>query len=109
MSETTNATLLNAATATGLGNPVIFQSARANHSIQVVLTGAPTAVKVALQGSIDGVTFNDIATWDTANGQVTGDILSVNGVNVVAVQANFATLTGGTVPTVSVFYSGKST
>lgn len=102
-----NATLLNAVAATGLGNPVIFRAVRSNHSFQVKSTGSPTAVKVYLWGTMDLTNYGLLGTWDTAAGQTDGDIMSVNGVNVIAVKGELVTLTAGTAPTVTMTYSGK--
>lgn len=99
-------TLLNAVTATGPSNPVIFQSSRNAHSVQVKLGGilAATGVKVTLEGTLDLTNYKTIATWDLAAGQVDGDILTVSDVAAIAVRANLVTLTGGTNPTVTVNY-----
>lgn len=103
-----SATLLNAVTATGASNPLIFQTARSRHTLQVVLGGAvaATAAVVTLKGTLDGVTFNTIATWSLAGGQVSGDLISVDHVNVIGVEASLDTFTGGTTPNCTANYSG---
>ncbi len=87
---------------------MIFQGARNSHSIQVHLGGTANATgcKVNLEGSMDLANYGVIATWDLAAGQVDGDIISVDKAGIIGIQANLATLSGGTAPTVTVNYIG---
>ena len=95
-------TSLVAAAATGAGLDLEMLSPRYVHGMQVILTGAPTAVRVDLEGSTDGgTTWGKVGTWDTADGKGSGDFLFVEGASVNRLRANLVTLTGGTVPTVT--------
>lgn len=107
--RTVSGKLLDAVAVTGAGSALIFQGTRNNHTIQVKSTGAPTGVKVTLKGTTDLGNYATIATWDTAAGQVDGDILVVSGPAVIGVKASLDTLTGGTVPTVTATYVGTDT
>jgi len=90
---------LNAATATGHGAVKKFPAPVNIVSCQVSWPDSPSAVKVTLRGSIDGVNFPVIATFDTGASGVNGDIISSNGLTaIVEARADLDTLTGaGTV------------
>ena len=94
--------ILNAATATGAGSGYPTDRIYADHGWMIVVTGAPTAVSVTLQGSLDGINW---VTLDTST-ITTSEIRFVTGKPVVQVRANLGTLTAGTSPTVSVDYVG---
>lgn len=94
-------TSLDAATATGLGDDLHFGLPKTKHSLQVIHTGTPTAVKVTLLGSNDGTNYTIIGTWDSADGHVSTDMIFVDGAPVTHVKANLVTLTAGTDPTVT--------
>lgn len=105
---TVSGNLLNAVTATGAGNPIIFQGSRNSHTFQVKLGGTapPTGCKVTLKGTLDLVNYATIATWDLSAGQVDGDILVVENPGIIGVKASLDTLSGGTAPTVTANYVG---
>lgn len=88
-------------TATGDSSVATFGNPLGQHAVQVAITGAPSAVKVLLKGSVNGTDYYTIGTWDTAAGLVTGDIVPFAGL-VSHLMATLDTLTGGTNPTVSV-------
>ena len=54
--------LLNAATATGASATWPVRMKPRNHSVQITITGAPTAVTVDLEGSLDDVTWISLAS-----------------------------------------------
>lgn len=86
---------LDAATATGPGAVIAFDVPKVNVSMEVVVTGAPSACTVLFEGSIDGVTFFTL-------GQTSGSSRATStNIAVVAVRANLDVLTGGTTPTVT--------
>lgn len=64
--------------------------------LQIDITGAPGAVVVTLNGSIDGVTFYPIQTYNA----ITGGLYFVANFTARFVQTVLTTLTGGTAPTV---------
>lgn len=99
--------LLAAATATGAGTAVHLRKGVQEHTVQVVITGAPTAVTVALEASLnDGATWNSIGTQAFAAGDLTAGSLMYHVVDKPAqyVRMNVTVLTGGTAPTVTAFY-----
>lgn len=99
--------LLAAATATGAGLSVNLRKVVLEHTVQVIITGAPTAVTVALEASLDnGVTWNSIGTQAFAAGDLTAGSLMyhVTGKAAELVRMNTTVLTGGTAPTVTAFY-----
>lgn len=73
-----------------------LECVRAKHAIQTVVTGAPTAVSIKLQGSLDGANWYDLATSTST----TGDYQTAIDKPARFVRANLGTLTGGTAPTV---------
>ena len=98
---------LNAATATGAGTAFYSSRPRRVVSMQVSFTGSPSAVKVYLQGTIDGTNWFTIATFDTGASNANGDIVTSSAHVVVGVRANLDTLTAGTSPTVSAVIVGS--
>lgn len=101
--STVKTALLSAAAATGNGTAVDIGFRYVN-AIQVVITGAPSAVALTIRGSLDdGTTFDTIAAFNTATGLVSGDIIIPTQVPLQWVIANLGTLTGGTAPTVTVY------
>lgn len=92
---------LSAVTTTGAGNAVNFSQPRRNISMQVVYTSNPSPVKVTLEGTIDGVDWFTLATFDTGAASVNKDIVQSNNFSVLSARANLVTLTGGTNPTVT--------
>ena len=73
------------------------------HSMQVILTGSPTAAIVQLQGALDPIdpTWFSIAEFSIAAGDATGAIKNVSACPVMALRAVLTGLTGGTSPTVT--------
>lgn len=97
-------TILNAATATGAGGSYSVPEKPtggqfSDYSWQTVITGAPTAVSITLQGSLDGVNWTVVDT-STATG---GESRPISGKPFAFLRANLGTLTGGTAPTVTVY------
>lgn len=99
---------LDAITGTAIGSVRDLGSPMPIHSMQVVHTGSPTVV-VGLEGSLDGVNFDILVTWDSgvqANGDmVTASAFSGTGIKAYPViryvRANCTTFTGGTNPTLT--------
>lgn len=76
-----------------------------HHTVQYSFTGTPTAVELYLQGSLDGGT-----TWNNITGPLAvkgGSIMFVYGY-CPYVRAKVVAITGGTSPTVTVKYAGRS-
>ncbi len=62
-------------------------------SLQVVLAGTVTTAIVLLQGSIDGVSWFTLATWDKATPQTSGDLVYAVDKPVQYVRASLTTFT----------------
>lgn len=102
--QQTVVTLLNAVTATGAGSITTLSTGMEIHTWTTVVTGAPSAVSINLEGSIDGTNFFTLDNETTT----TSDMQHVVNKAVTSIRANLATLTGGTAPTVTVKYIGKT-
>lgn len=103
-------TFLDAATSTGASNIKRLAFLVSHHTVQVTITGAPTAVTVDLEGSIDGVTFFSLATHAFTAGELTATKAMFHVIDkpVSYVRSNLTVLTAGTSPTVTVKYEGES-
>ena len=100
--------LLDAAIATGPS--AVFANGLSNaHSVQVNITGAPTAVTVIVDGSLDqGANWDTIATLAFTAGELAAGLatLSIGGKPRDAIRHDLTVLTGGSSPTVT-SYHGK--
>lgn len=103
-------TFLDAATATGESSIKALPFLVSAHSVQATITGAPTAVTVDLEGSLDGETFFVLATHPFTAGELTAAAALFHVIErpVNFVRVNLLTLTAGTAPTVTVKYDGDS-
>lgn len=102
MADPSKFTSLAAVTAVGAGSALANVGTNSLFTMQVILTGSPTAAIVVLEGSLDnGTTYSTILTWDIAAGRASGDLVTIAGYGVDNVRARLTTLTGGTVPTVT--------
>ena len=88
---------LNAATTTGAGTAITFDTPRSALSLQATVTGSPSLVTVLLEGSIDGSTFHNMNAGLSDSGLVGANILTP----VIALRANVTQLAGGSSPTVT--------
>lgn len=88
------AVALNAVVATGASPSIDLGQAFASHTMQTVVTGAPT-VSATLQGSLDGTNWATLATTTSA----TGDMQHAVDKPVRFLRVNLGTFTGGTAPT----------
>ena len=102
--------LANAATATGVSTSWAVRMKPRNHSVQITITGAPTAVTVDLEGSLDGNTWVSLASHVMSAGELTAAAALFHVVDkaVRYVRINILTLTGGTAPTVTTLYEGET-
>lgn len=91
---------LDGAAVTGVGATHDLEGSLANHTMTVVITGAPTSLNVDLEISHDSVNWIAVGT---ASGS--GAFKLVRGTVTVAryVRANLTVLTGGTAPTVTAY------
>ena len=102
--------LLNGATATGASTSHPVRMKPRNHTIQVTITGAPTAVTVDLEGSLDDTTFVSLADYVLTAADLTATAAMFHVVDkpVRYIRANVTNLVGGTAPTVTVLYEGET-
>jgi len=74
------------------------------HAYQVNLTGAPTAVTIAIEGSLDGLIWHELVehVFDSGELTATSALFTFADKPVTFIRANLTTLTAGTAPTVTV-------
>ena len=79
-----------------------------DHTVQVITTGAPTAVTVNLEGSLNNVIFEEMASHSFSIEQITNRsaMFHVTDKSVEFIRLNLITLTGGSNPTVTALYHG---
>ena len=96
--------LLNAVAVTGVGTREIeFSVPRKEHTVQVVVTGGPSAVTIDLEGSLNGTEWFQLANYVFTAGDISAGqaMFHVTNKPVMDVRANLVTLTGGASPTVT--------
>jgi hypothetical protein len=103
--------LLNAATTVAAGTGQHITGGRppthgfnpSIHTCHVKITGSPTAVSVALNGSVEDADYGQLATHTFTAGELTAGYVEfhVTSKPVEWVQGEVLTLTGGTSPTVT--------
>lgn len=101
-------TLLNAVTTTGASSAEGNQERIIeSHAVQATFTGAPTVVRLDLQGSLDGTTWSNLAEHTATADELTDGALLYHVVYkpVIFVRLNLVTLTGGTAPTLTAKYA----
>ena len=108
MTQTVAIKLLNAAVTTGDGpvfNPDFPQLAAA---VQAEIAGAPTQAVINVMALIDGGTWDTLCVLDTSQGYVSGEISSLTfPAPIRQVKGNVGTLTGGTNPSVSLYFTAR--
>ena len=99
--------LLDAATTTG-ASPRWNASGSIYHTVQVNITGSPTAVTVDLEGSLDDNTYFTLASHSMTSSELTASaaMFHVETKRVHYIKTNVTTLTGGSSPTVTIRYFG---
>lgn len=102
--------LLNAATATGASTTHVVRMKPRNHTVQFTITGAPTAVTMDLEGSLDDTTWISLASHIMTAAELTATAAMFHVVDkpVRYVRLNLTTLTAGTAPTVTALYEGEN-
>ena len=99
---------LDAATATGASASATVRKIMKDHTVQTTITGAPSAVTMDLEGSLDGTNWFQLATspFDAADLTATQAMFHVDEKSVRFIRVNLTVLTGGTAPTVTTLYEG---
>lgn len=102
--------LLNAVAATGAGTTHAVRMKPRNHTVQFTITGAPTAVTLDLEGSLDDSTWISLASHIMTAAELiaTAAMFHVVDKPVRYVRLNLTTLTAGTTPTVTALYEGEN-
>jgi YbbR domain-containing protein len=102
--------LLDGATAEGVSTSHPVRMKPRNHTVQVTITGAPTAVTVDLEGSLDDTTYVSLASYVLTAADLTAAAAMFHVVDkpVRYVRVNLVTLTAGTAPTVTALYEGET-
>lgn len=85
------------------GSASVQALAPAQHTVQVTVTGSPTACTVRLEGSLDGVTYFDLSGSQACTANVMFHVVQRP---VLWVRVYLVTLAGGTSPTVAARYLG---
>jgi len=99
--------ILDAATDTTPGK-IVTEADNGNNSktfnqattFQINTTGVPTALTVSIKASIDGENFHEIILHDVI---ADGNIFHLGDRPVTSIQANIASISGGTTPSVTLF------
>ena len=103
-------TLIKDATTTGTSEAQTIikdqDEGHAWHSVQVEFTGSPTALVVAIDGSITSNSFQELAEHTVSASELTAGtaIFHILNKSLPVIRANIVTLTGGVSPTVSIYY-----
>ena len=97
---------LDASTSTGPSDSLPFRKINEVHGLQINITGAPTAVTVDIEGSLEGTIWNQVLTSPMTASELTAETsyTSIQGKPFRFIRLNLAVLTGGSTPTVTAFY-----
>lgn len=81
-----------------------------HHTVEIEITGSPTAVTVALEGTLTKNGFYSLADHVVSAEELTAGraMFHVVDKTVRAVRLNVILLTGGTVPTITAYYEGHN-
>lgn len=98
--------LLNSVTLIGESNSIPFRKITKGHTIQIDITGAPTAITVDLEGSLNNTTWAVLITSPMSAAELTAavSLSHIEDKPVRYIRVNLTTLTGGSSPTVTVLY-----
>lgn len=94
--------VLDAVTSTGAGSSFDLETLANQFGIQVVVTGSPSSVDVALQGSMDGTNWYSLISRSAPNSGAEGTNASPQ-VAARYVRGYLSGLNGGTSPTVTLW------
>lgn len=92
-------------TGTGAGSPVVPDVVVANWSMQVIYTGTPDDLEVALELSLNGVQFSPVVRWNYSM-MPNDSIVHVAGVPALRARANVIANTAGAGVTAIIGWSG---
>jgi hypothetical protein len=108
MSQTAAMKLLSAATTTGDGPVFNLEFPQLAAAVQAEIAGAPTACVINVMALLDGGTWDTLCVLDTSQGYVSGEISAISlPAPIRQVKGNLGTLTGGTTPSVSLYFTAR--
>lgn len=98
--------LSDSTTAPDTSESIIFRKIIKDHTVQLVVTGTPTAVVTNLQGSVDGDNWAELSSYSMTSGELSDGVAMYHVIDkpVRFIRLQLDTLTGGTSPTVTAFY-----
>lgn len=102
--------LLNKVTALGISPTWDVRMKPRHHTVEIEVTGAPTAVTLSLEGSLTKNGFESLADHILTAEELTAGraMFHVADKTVRAVRLNLLLLTGGTAPTITAHYEGHN-
>jgi hypothetical protein len=108
MTQTAAFRLINAATTTGDGPIFNLEFPHLAAAVQAEITGAPTQAAINVMALLDGGTWDTLAVLDTNQGYLSGEISPLSfPAPIRQIKANIGTLSGGTNPTVSLYFTAR--
>jgi hypothetical protein len=108
MAQTAALTLLNDATATGDGPVFNLEFPQLAAAVQAEIAGTPTQAVINVMALLDGGTWDTLAVLDTDQGYLSGEIATISfPAPIRQVKGNLGTLTGGTSPSVSLYFTAR--
>ncbi len=100
--------LLNAAATTGDGPVFNLEFPQLAAAAQAEIAGAPIQAVINLMGLLDGSTWDTLCVLDTSQGYVSGEISPITfPAPIRQIKGNIAALTGGTNPSVSLYFTAR--
>ncbi len=98
---------LDAATTTGPGLALEFDTPKSIFSLKIMTTGSPT-FNINLEGSLDGVNWDTLLAHQTTGLFPTWSPVGLSGgTPLMAIRANLTSLSGGTSPTVTAIIAAQ--
>ena len=108
MTQTAAIRLFNAATTIGDGPVFNLEFPQLAAAVQAEIAGAPTQAVINLMALLDGATWDTLCVLDIGQGYVSGEILPiVFPAPIRQIKGNIGTLTGGTNPSVSLYFTAR--
>jgi hypothetical protein len=108
MPQTAAFTLLNAATATGDGSVFNLEFPQLAAAVQAEISGSPTQAVINVMALLNGGTWDTLAVLDTNQGYLSGEIATISyPAPIRQIKGNLGTLTGGTSPSVSLYFTAR--
>jgi len=108
MTQTAAMKLLNAATTVGDGPVFNLEFPHLAAAVQAEIAGAPTQVVINVMALLDGGTWDTLCVLDTSQGYVSGEIAPITfPAPIRQIKGNVGTLTGGTNPSVSLYFTAR--